>query len=199
MVERNAFESLDDDGQAEIQIIDKNNFKHLLSGNSPVSKDAFIVIELQEPGRNFKAGDKISGAVKVLVNKKFDASAVALRLYGVDKASFTPAADGKIAKEDLQPVRISETILDVNFKIFKFADNESAFGHLLFPFTITLPDWLPESVMLKDGSTTLAVIYFLTAQLDPRSDELYADKKTSLSLCRDERMIYIYRDTEAAD
>ena len=46
MVERNAFESLDDDGEAEVQIIDKNNFKHLLSGSSPVSKDAFIVIEL---------------------------------------------------------------------------------------------------------------------------------------------------------
>lgn len=42
------------------------------------------------------------------------------------------------------------------------------------------------------------MIYFLTAQLDPRLDEFYADKKAGLSLCRDERMIYIYRDTEAA-
>lgn len=121
-----AIESLDEEGEVEVQIINKNNFKHLLSGSSPVSKDAFIVIELQEPGRNYRAGDKISGAVKVVANKNFDASAVALRLYGVDKASFTPAAkaDGKIAKEDLQPVRISETILDVNFKLCKFADNE---------------------------------------------------------------------------
>ena len=66
--------------------------------------------------------------------------------------------------------------------------------HSAYPFSISLPEWLPESVMLKDGSTTLAVIYFLTAQLDPRQDELFADKKQNLSLCRDERIIYIYRD-----
>ena len=101
MVEKHAFESLDDDGEAEVSIIDKQNFKHLLSGNAPVSKEAFIVIDLLEPGRNYKAGDKIEGEIKVILNKKFDASAVALRLYGVDKASFTPTADGKMAKDDL--------------------------------------------------------------------------------------------------
>ena len=37
MVEKHAFESLDDDGEAEVSIIDKKNFKHLLSGNAPVS------------------------------------------------------------------------------------------------------------------------------------------------------------------
>jgi len=50
--------------------------------------------------------------------------------------------------------------------------------------------------MLKDGTSTFAVIYFLTAQLDPRDDEFYADKKAELSLCRDERVIVVYRKND---
>lgn len=36
--------------------------------------------------------------------------------------------------------------------------------------------------------------YFLCAQLDPRSNDLFADKEKELSLCRDEKAIHIYRD-----
>jgi hypothetical protein len=152
-----------------------------------------MIIELAEPGRNYKAGENIEGVIKVLVDGYFDAASISLRLYGVDKASFLPMSEsGKV--QDSAPIRFSETILDLSFKLCKFADNIMQEKHSAYPFTISLPEWLPESVMLKDGSTTLAVIYFLTAQLDPRQDELFADKKQNLSLCRDERIIYIYRD-----
>lgn len=56
-------------------------------------------------------------------------------------------------------------------------------GSYAFPFSIETPDWLPESVMLKDGSTHLSVMYFLTAQLDPRHVDLYADSHQMVSLC----------------
>ena len=103
MVEMNGVEALDDDSgpEEEVQVtVDKSNFKHLLSGSSPSSKTAFIVIELNDPGRNFKAGEKIEGSVRVLVEDKFNASAVALRLYGVEKASFIPTVDGKIKENN---------------------------------------------------------------------------------------------------
>ena len=47
--------------------------------------------------------------------------------------------------------------------------------------------------MLKDGSTTLAVIYFLTAQLQPRQNEDFANVPQNVSKLRDEKMIYIYK------
>lgn len=48
--------------------------------------------------------------------------------------------------------------------------------------------------MIQDGLTNLSVIYFLTAQLDPREPELFADRDKGISLCRDERVVFIYRE-----
>jgi Arrestin (or S-antigen), N-terminal domain len=139
------------------------------------------------------AGEWLKGTVKVIIDQKahFDAESISIRLNGVEKASFIPEADEKEAK-DIRPIRLTETIIDLNYVLHEFPNFMSIEGHSSFPFTLKLPEWLPESVMLKDGSITLAVIYFLTAQLDPREDEFFADKKAELSLCRDERMIVIY-------
>jgi hypothetical protein len=59
-------------------------------------------------------------------------------------------------------------ILNVKFKLFSFDTEKLEAGQSAYPFSLTLPDWLPESVMLKDGLTILSVTYFLTAQIDPR-------------------------------
>jgi hypothetical protein len=162
--------------------------------NAPISKTAHLVLDLTSPGITYKAGDNIEGVIKVLVEDGFEATSLSLRLHGVEKASFIPTDnDGKVS-HDQQPVRFSESILDVSFKIQQFTKKVE--GHLAFPFSVSLPEWLPESVLLKDGTITLAVIYFLTAQLDPKADELFADKRANLSLCRDERIIYVYRKQE---
>jgi hypothetical protein len=50
--------------------------------------------------------------------------------------------------------------------------------------------------MLKDGSTTMAVIYFLTAQLQPRNNEDFAHVAQNVSKLRDEKIIYIYKPDE---
>jgi hypothetical protein len=47
-----------------------------------------MVIELADPGRNYHAGEKIEGVIKVVIDGEFDASSISLRIYGVDKASF---------------------------------------------------------------------------------------------------------------
>lgn len=133
-----------------------------------MSQNAHLVIDLSEPGRNYKAGEKIEGVIKVLVDGYFDANSISLRLNGVDKASFLPVSEGGKVRDQAAPIRFSETILDVSFKLCTFPEHQMQEGHSAYPFAITLPEWLPESVMLKDGSTTLAVMYFLTAQLDPR-------------------------------
>lgn len=91
----------------------------------------------------------------------------------------------------MQEERYSETIIDISFKLARF-DNRMQLGHSAVPFSLTIPDWLPESMMYKDRTTSLAVLYFLTAQLDPRQEDLFADRKANVSLCRDERTIYIY-------
>ena len=79
-------------------MVDRNKFKHLLTGGAGTSTYAHMVIELKDPGRNYKAGERIEGNIKVLVDGYFDAVSLTLRLYGVDKASFTPTADGKVSK-----------------------------------------------------------------------------------------------------
>ena len=66
-------------------------------------------------------------------------------------------------------------------------------GHSEYSFSLIIPEWLPESIVHRDGNTMFLVSYFLTAQLEPRSDDLYANKQR-LSLCRDDRCIYIYRE-----
>jgi hypothetical protein len=55
-------------------------------------------LELEQPGRNYKPGERLEGCVKVLIdNGEFDASEIVVRLFGVDKASFMPQADGKVS------------------------------------------------------------------------------------------------------
>lgn len=71
-----------------VGMVDKDNFKHLLSPGSATSKTAHMVIELADPGRNYHAGEKIEGVIKVVIDGEFDASSISLRIYGVDKASF---------------------------------------------------------------------------------------------------------------
>lgn len=89
--------------------------------------------------------------------------------------------------------KLSETIIDAQFKLRKFDDSETLEGHHAFPFSLSLPEWLPDSLQLADGPTKLSVVYYLTAQLDPRLSEDFADQTKNVSLCRDERVIYIYR------
>jgi hypothetical protein len=74
------------------QLIDKKHFKHLITPNQPVSRDAHLVIDLDEPGLNYFAGEKLTGTVKVVINDKsfFDAESISLRINGVEKVSFIP-------------------------------------------------------------------------------------------------------------
>ena len=147
-------------------LVDKRHFRHLITPDQPVSRDAHLIIDLKDPGRNYQAGEKIEGTVKVVIDEKafFDAESISIRLNGVEKASFIPETDNESLKDnDIRPVRITETIIDVNYVLHEFPNFMSVEGSCSFPFSIKLPEWLPESVMLKDGTTALAVIYFLTA------------------------------------
>lgn len=56
----------------------------------PIHPDVRIVIELNDPGRNYKVGESIDGVVKVLADKQFDASSISLRIYGCDSISYAP-------------------------------------------------------------------------------------------------------------
>lgn len=69
---------------AKNPMLDRANFKHQLTSTLPVSKDSFIVIELADPVRSYKAGETIQGIVRIVVNGYFNASSVTLRLYGVE-------------------------------------------------------------------------------------------------------------------
>jgi len=83
--------------QYEKPLVDKQNFKHLLSAGARTSTTSHMIIELTEPGRNYKAGENIEGVIKVLIDGYFDAASISLRLYGVDKASFLPMSEsGKV-------------------------------------------------------------------------------------------------------
>ena len=96
-------------------------------------------------------------------------------------------------QESAQEEKYSQPIVDISFKLAQY-DKRMQMGHSTVPFALTLPDWLPESAILKDRAINLAVLYFITAQLDPRQEDLFADQKSNVSLCRDERVIYIYNE-----
>ena len=53
---------------------------------------------------------------------------------------------------------------------------------------------MPESKVLLSDNTLCAIAYFLSAQLDPKSADQFADKDHEVSTCRDERAIHVYRD-----
>ena len=59
--------------------------------------------------------------------------------------------------------RIVESIIDVDFKLHKFEGKETQSGNSLYQFGLSLPEWLPESLMFNDGSVALAVVYYVTA------------------------------------
>ena len=104
------------------QLLDPLNFRHLLYPNAVQSIEARILIELAEPGRNYRAGENIAGVIKVLLTSKFDASSISLRLYGYNIACFMPMQDGKMAAGTGKPVRMSETVIDVTFRLEKFPE-----------------------------------------------------------------------------
>ena len=65
-----------------------------------------------------------------------------------------------------------------------------------------LPDWLPESTILKTEKHKLFVEYTLRAQFIPRSKRMYAvdvrfpKKYENISLFRGSRKIYVYKQYE---
>ena len=79
-----------------IVAIKENNLNHILTPQDRFSTNAHILIELKNPGSYYKAGEKIEGTVKVLVDGQFDATAVSLQLYGFKKAIFTKV-DGAVS------------------------------------------------------------------------------------------------------
>jgi hypothetical protein len=69
-------------------MLERSTFKHQLSPTLPVSPDSYIVIDLADPGRSYRAGETIHGVMKIVIDGYFNASGVTLRLYGVEQASF---------------------------------------------------------------------------------------------------------------
>lgn len=78
----------------------------------------------------------------------------------------------------------------MKFQLHEFDPNLMQCGQSAFPFSITLPEWLPESVMLIDNTTKLMVTYTLTAFLTPRSGPI-----GGLS-AKDERQIFVYKEQD---
>jgi hypothetical protein len=160
-----------------VKLVDGFNFKHLLNSDFEVVTHARISIELTDPTSNYRAGSQISGVVRIVVEGYFDAHSVSLGLIGFAWTTQTSR----------------QTVVDINFKLHHF-DTSLLKGHHAFPFNLTLPEWLPSSVTHKTDSSCLCVSYFLTAQLDPRAVDMFASRRTGLSLSRDERIIFIYQE-----
>ena len=59
------------------------------------------------------------------------------------------------------------------------------------PFNLTIPDSLPSSVMCQEAGNNFSVTYFLTAQMMPRDNELFADPDQLNSMLRTERQLNI--------
>ena len=64
-------------------------------------------------------------------------------------------------------------------------------------FTIKLPDWLPDSIMLGEpmGNILMSVKYRLTAQLIPEDKKNWVASLPALgiSLCRTEKALFVNR------
>jgi hypothetical protein len=53
------------------------------------------------------------------------------------------------------PVHVTDTIINVKFVLHEFDPNLMQSGQSAFPFSVNLPEWLPESFILQQGETQL--------------------------------------------
>lgn len=96
----------------------------------------------------------------------FDAKSVTLSVCGYQRSHFT--ATGKegdqFGKTGVPSVtRLAKTILAVNYTVANFAEGETQNGMSEFPFSLTIPDNVRQSVMLQMDSNNLSETYYLKA------------------------------------
>lgn len=132
-----------------------------LDPNSVVSNRAQIYIELASQCVSWTAGTQLSGVVRLNVlfpqdgMPAFPSSALTIQLIGMEESHFGDVKAGR--KEIIQLV----------FPIAQWTPESygPSPGQYSIPFTLSLPDWLPDSMMLAEpvGNILLQVKYRLTA------------------------------------
>lgn len=76
-------------------MVEREGFKPLVTTNLPIHPYAHLVIEIEDSGRNVRAGEKIQGVLKVRIDGLFDAASISMRFSGIENTQFLPEAKDK--------------------------------------------------------------------------------------------------------
>jgi len=126
-------------------------------------------------------------------------------LQGFDSVEFTKHYNAETTSKDEhgkddyhfhseKKVHIKDNeIVNISVKIADFPDPFSPMGEQSYPFSITLPNWLPASLAIttKHEKAKLSIMHGLIAQVDPVDDLYWEDQAKTLSTYRSDFSIFI--------
>jgi hypothetical protein len=155
-----------------------------------------MLIVLDNQDYSFSIAEPISGKIKVNLSETFNAHSVTLSLRGYHRSSFSTSAQGdQFGKSATTPpqTRLAKTVLSESWTVATFEEGVAQSGRSEYCFSLTLPDKLvSESIMLQFEQNNLSVTYYLVAQLEPRSPNLYANLTDKTSMMRTDYALYLY-------
>ena len=149
-----------------------------------------MYIELFENIKSFIAGQQVTGTVHMDLKETFDSTSLTIELHGREKVSFykrhvsTTRRGGKKRRKVKYKWHYGEAmIIKHSISLQDFIDGPPRPGQWSYPFTLTLPDWLPASMLLgsRHERSQLGIHYSLRAQMTPSSDDGWAYKDRGIS------------------
>lgn len=182
-----------------------NPFEHE-SGNFwdeplDIYRGGIMNINTYENMIGFTAGDDIAGTVDIQINEPFEAKQLTISFMGVERSHL----DATQTLEPLDYQRESKTVVEMTSVLADFEKTKQlAPGQYTFYFLVRLPQWLPESTILKTETCKYFMEYTLRAQFKPKNpndyvfDEKLPKRYEGVSLFRGSRKVYIYQPHQFA-
>ena len=141
--------------------------KTILTPHLECSDLGSMLIVLDNQQTSHPINEPITGKIKVNLKERFDANAVTLSLTGFQRSFFNRgvgAVAGQAAGQN-PLTRLSKTVVGESFTIAEFPEGETTLeGQSEYAFSLTLPDAVCETLMLKFGEmNNLSVTFYLKA------------------------------------
>lgn len=117
-----------------------------------------MAVEITKPDQPINAGGKLSAQVLLDMRNTFEATELSIQLYGCEEINY-------ISQVSQQPQSFTVTICEIPIQYKPIDDNRQEIGQFIYPFELTIPDWLPSSTILgsKQQSANAQIRYELRA------------------------------------
>lgn len=127
-------------------------------------KGGIININCYENVIGYEQGECISGTVDIQINEPFPAKDLIISFVGIERSHL----DASHTEEPLDFHRENIEVIHVTSTLDTFDENNQLPpGQYTYYFLVKLPEWLPESTVLKTESCKFFMEYTLRAQFTP--------------------------------